>query len=130
MEIKLTHAESEKYFYNALCNGLGQFESYGGRLSLKKECYLDSRKELQEKDSKAFICIEDVYMQGLRMGRHLFYKDEEDESLNCSICIEDIHNKVCNTPSFHLQNMINKNDDADTADVILQTVVFSEVIFG
>jgi hypothetical protein len=41
-----------------------------------------------------------------------------------------LHNKVQETPIEHLMDAINENDDAYTADVILQTVFYGEVIFG
>ena len=46
------------------------------------------------------------------------------------ITINDVHAKVQTTDSRHLLDMINEQDDAITADVILQTVIYGEVIFG
>jgi hypothetical protein len=46
------------------------------------------------------------------------------------ITINDVYERVQNTPLDHLLNMINEEDDADTADVILQTVFYNEVVFG
>jgi imidazole glycerol phosphate synthase subunit HisF len=44
--------------------------------------------------------------------------------------INDVYKRVQNTPLDHLLNMINEEDDAETADVILQTVFYNEVVFG
>ena len=42
----------------------------------------------------------------------------------------DVHERVQNTDTRHLLDAINEKDDADTADVILQSVFYGEVIFG
>ena len=46
------------------------------------------------------------------------------------ITINDVYERVQNTPFGHLLNMIEEDDDAETADVILQTVFYNEVVFG
>jgi hypothetical protein len=76
-------------------------------------------------------CFEDVLMEMLRMGKTLTMVDEEGEGDNNStITLKDVHERVSNTPVRHLMDMINEDDDADTADVIIQTVFFNEIIFG
>ena len=66
MKIMLTKDESEKCFYNALCNGLGYLESYGLELTYKKQDYEKARKNaVSEFDSP---CYEEVLMQILRNG--------------------------------------------------------------
>jgi hypothetical protein len=41
-----------------------------------------------------------------------------------------VHERVSKTPVKHLLNAVNEDGDAVTADVILQTVFFEEVVFG
>lgn len=129
MEITLTPKESEDYFYNALCNavGTGYMASYG----LEMDCvggektYSAAQKKLQNP------CYEDVLMQVLRDGGKLVFNDVEGEGDNTKeISLADVHARVCKTPMNHLSDMINENDDAVTADVLLQTVFFENVIFG
>ena len=43
---------------------------------------------------------------------------------------QKFHDKVQNAPAERILEMANENDDADTADVILQSVFFGEVIYG
>ena len=42
--------------------------------------------------------------------------------------------KLCRQPGvngdFHIQNVVNGNDDAETADVLLQTALFDKIVFG
>jgi hypothetical protein len=101
MTINLTHKQSEEYFYNALCNGLGYIES-GYGLELKYSSYEAQNALKKLKDSGANTCYEDIIM----------------------------HDKVQLAPVDRILEMANENDDADTADVILQSVFFGEVIFG
>ena len=44
--------------------------------------------------------------------------------------LNDVHERVALTPIRHLMDAINEDDDAITADCILQSVFFKEVVFG
>ena len=78
------------------------------------------------------ICYEDVLMQILRGGKKLKFVDVEDEESEQTkeISLADVHEKVCKMPIEHLNDYIEENDDATTADVLLQTVLYGEIIFG
>ena len=126
-KIILTPEESEEYFFNALCNavGTGYMSSYGLDLTTNQGEYNRARVKLENP------VYEDILMQILRDGGKLTFEDIEGDGDNTSsITLEDVHNKVQNTPVETLLDMINENDDADTADAILQTVFFNEIIFG
>lgn len=130
MEIILTPKESEEYFYNALCNGLPYIcDGYDLTFDYMKKDYQTSRQNLIDAGSLDFACFEDVLMQMLRDGFRLDLVDEDGED-RWSIRLRDVHERVKNTPIEHLVNMIKGNDDAVTADVILQTVFINDVIFG
>ena len=125
MKITLTKQESEELFYNSLCNGLEYISGYGIELDFAKSDY---EKAISNSKSS---CYEDVLMQILRDGNVLKVIDEEyDGEYNSSITLKDVHNKVQETPVEHLMDAINENDDACTADVILQTVFYEDIIFG
>ena len=132
MEIKLTPQESEEYFYNALCNGLGYTTSgYGLSLDYSDEEYGEAKEKLEKDNPKSLACFEDVLMEMLRMGYTLTMVDEEGEGDNNStITLKDVHERVSNAPARHILDMINENDDGDTADVIIQQVFFNDIIFG
>jgi type IV secretory pathway VirB4 component len=127
MTIKLSKQESEEYFYNALCNGLGYVES-GYYLSLRynKEEYKQSADKL--KKDGANVCYEDILMEILRQGHKINLYDLEGEEDHI-ISLKDVHEKVETIPLNYLMEMINEEDDADTADVILQTVFLGGIIF-
>lgn len=125
MKISLTPIESEDYFFNALCNGLHELGQYGIELDYIEDEYKLSRASLGPNAP----CFEDVLMQMLRDGYKLAFTDTEAEE-TMFITMNDVHAKVQTTDSRHLLDMINEQDDAVTADVILQTVIYGEVIFG
>lgn len=134
-ELKLSPAESESFFFNALCNGLGTLKSYGLELCWKKEDYTNAKKGLQKKMEsgaipKEDICFEDVLMEILRIGKSLELFDHENGEKPQFISMSDVHERVSLAPFDHLSDMIEERDDAVTADVILQTVFYQEVIFG
>ena len=125
MTIKLTTQESEEYFYNALCNGLLYISDYGLKMSYSKEHYDQAKSKLTSP------CFEDVLMQILRDGNTFGFEDLEcDGEYSKQITLEDVHNKMSTVDPNRLLEMVNEDDDAETADVILQTVFYDEVIFG
>lgn len=131
MEIKLNAKESEEYFHNALCNGLSYISSYGLSLDCSDSEYKAAAGKLIKASPTSAVCFEDILMQMLRDGNTITLIDEEcDGEYTKSITMEDVHNRVQKTQLNHLMNMINENDDAETADVILQTVFFEDIIFG
>lgn len=134
MEIKLSKEESEKYFHNALCNHFG-VSGYGLEFSYDKKDRAKAIKSLEAKRAKDKIkdtvCREDVWMEILRTGGKLKVIDHEcDGEYTRSITLKDVHERVQKTQLRSLMDMINENDDADTADAIFQTVFFEEIIFG
>ena len=125
MKVTLTKKESEELFYNSICNGLEYISAYGIKLDFAKSDYAKAKSKLGSP------CYEDVLIQILRDGGELKMVDYEyDGEYNKSITLKDVHNKVQETPIEHLMDAINENDDACTADVILQTVFYGEIIFG
>ena len=125
MKIILTKEESEELFYNSICNGLDYISEYGIELDFTKSDY---EKAISNGKTS---CYEDIIMQILRDGNTLKIIDHEcDGEYNALITLENVHSRVQNTPTDHLMDAINENDDACTADVILQTVIYEDIIFG
>ena len=105
--------------------------SYGLSLDFSDDDYSDAKTKLGKESPGMFICFEDVLMEMLRMGKSLTLVDDEGEGdMNSTITIKDVHEKLCKAPVKHLMDMINEDDDADTADVIIQQVFYNEIIFG
>lgn len=124
MEIKLTNLEAETFFHNALCNGLGQISGYSITVDYSDKDYTAARKKLKNP------CYEDVLLQILKDGKELQFVDEEEGQDTVTILLADVYAKMPLVPFDHLTAMIEENDDADTADVILQTIIYGDIIFG
>jgi hypothetical protein len=129
MKIELTHEESEMYFHNALCNGLDYISGYGLELEVNLG-YIEAKKSLETKLPQVMLCYEDILMEVLKSGGKLTLIDREMDDEEFSVTLEDVHNRVQKTDVSYLMDMINEEDDACTADVILQTVFFGNVIYG
>ncbi len=127
MKINLTPEESETYFHNSLCNG-HQIADYGLQLDYDMTEYKQASDRLKAKGESP--CLEDMWMEILRGGGTLTLVDEENGEDPSTITLADVHERVQNTPTKHLLDAINEHDDGDTADVILQTVFYGDVIFG
>ncbi len=131
MEIILTNEKSETMFHTALCNGLSYIHGYGLDLSYDEQDYKAASQKLKSEKPNEMICYEDVLLEILRMGNTLTLVDEEGEGENDStISLSDVHDRVSQTPIRFLTDMITGNDDAETADVIIQTVFYQDIIFG
>ena len=129
MNINLTHEESEAHFYNAICNGLGELKYYDLDLDYDAKEYKAAKQQLNTKQPDTQACWEDVLMEMLRSGNTLWIVDENDDERH-PITLDLVHERVQQTPVNHLMNAINENDDATTADCIIQTVIYGEVIYG
>jgi hypothetical protein len=98
---------------------------YGLSLTENKEDYQEARKKLESP------CYEDVLLQILRDGKTLTIEDEEgDGAYTQTITLADVHARVEKTPLRFLMQMIDETGDAETADVVIQTVFFQEIVFG
>ena len=133
MKIVLTKEEAEQHFHNALCNG-SNIRYYGLTLDYSDKDYAAAKKSLVKKQKtgkfKETICCEDIWLEILKIGGKLTLIDEENGMGNKSITLKTVHSRVAKTPLRHLMDAINEHDDADTADAIIQTVFYGEVIFG
>ena len=131
MTIQLTQQESEHHFHNALCNGLVEIVYYGLDLDYDDQKYKYAKTTLQTQSPTSIICHEDILMEMLKSGGTLTLLDNEDDDNEvASITISDVHERVSQTPIEHLMNAITENDDATTADVIIQTVFLNEIVYG
>lgn len=128
MKIELTKQEAEKFFYNALCNGLGYFESYDIELSYDKEEYKKARETAKAEDG-GNVCFEDVLLEMLKKGYTLKAIDENNEETHI-LTIDKMYHQMQEVPANTLLEMINENDDADTADIILQVCFIGEHTYG
>ena len=129
MTINLTPQESEQHFYDAVCNGLGELSYYDLELDYDDDEYKAAKQSWINKHPNEQACYEDILMEMLRNGNTLWINDLNDDEKH-PITLALVHERVQNTPIRHLMDAINENGDATTADCIIQTVVYGEVIYG
>lgn len=130
MEVLLNDKEVKEVLHNALCNGLGWISGYGLSVNISKEDYSNAKNSLKEANPDRTICIEDVFMKHLEDGYVLeFYDSEQEEHVGFTL-EQAKKNLKSEDVTKHIMDMLNENDDAITADCILQTALYGEVIFG
>lgn len=125
MTIVLTDEEKVTFFYNALCNIGGYLQGYGLNVNWDEKEYSDAKAKLTSP------CLEDVLIQILKDGGSLKIEDEEGEGENdATITMASLLANIETTPAERLLEMHNEEDDVVTADCIIQSVAYREVIFG
>ena len=124
--IKTTQEEKLNIVHTALCNGLSFMQGYDLEFDIigDKE---QARKNLKEKGKD--MCFEDFIIEVIRLDGDLQVKDYNDEQIH-HLNLESIEENFDNIVSKHILDVINGHDDAITADCILQTLIYGEVIYG
>lgn len=122
--INLSFAEKQEYFHNSLCNGLTYIYGYNLELVYDPKQYKEAKKGLKSP------CFEDVLMQILHNGGTLTLHDNEGNVDDSTITLNDMYERMDLTPYWALDELITENDDAETADAVLQTVFFKEIRFS
>lgn len=128
MEITIITTQEEKFqiIHTALCNGLGYMQGYDLEFDIDGD-EEQARKNLKEKGVD--ICVEDLMIEVIKLGGSLQVKDYNDDEIH-HLNLESIKDNFDNIDSKHILDMNNENDDAITADCILQTLIYGDVIFG
>ena len=125
MKIILTDQESENIFFDALCNGLSYVCGHGFEIEF------DSKDYAKAKTTTSNGSFEEVLMAILKNGGSLTLADVvNDGAETATISLQDVHERVSDVDAAVLIEAINEEGDADTADAVLQTVFFKEIIFG
>ncbi len=125
MTIQLTNEEKVTFFHTALCNIGGYLQGYGLNVNWDENEYKAAKAKLTNP------CLEDVLIQILKDGGSIKIEDEEGEGENdATITMESLLANIETTPDKYLMDMCNEEDDVVTADSIIQSVAYREIIFG
>ena len=132
MHTVATTEEKLNIVYLCLTTGLPYFVSYGFSMDYDSAEYQKAREALSTGNLTDTVCSEDVQKQMLRMGYGLRFIDEEslgEESvtLNLSV-IESNWDKVRAKDLAEMGE--DGNWDAETADCIMQCLLFGEIVYG
>lgn len=123
IEIKFSEQRSLELFQDALANGLIYLLGYGIDIDYYKIEYQQAREKLE------VPCYEDVLVQILKDGGTLDFIDFEEGNIT-TIYLEDVINNMPKVPLKTLLEVLEDKGDAISADVVLQTIIFGEVIYG
>ena len=126
MELVLSNEELENVIYNCLCDavGTGYLGGYGLTEDLEA---LNYNKYRAEGD-----CFEDVVMKALRAGEAFHVIDEEgDGEYNASFTLAEARERLSSEKiALDIMDVVNEMGDVITADSIIQTALYGEIIFG
>lgn len=130
MQILLTNEEVQDFFHSVLCNGaLTYFSGYGIEVDWKQD-YFDAAKQTLKAEGKS-ACYEDILLQLLKDGKELIFEDVEGEGDNTkNLNLATIYEKMPLVPAEYLLTLSNQEDDAGTGDIVLQTILYGEIMFG
>ena len=130
MKIVINKEELRTVIENALFNGLAWVQGYGLSVTIQREQYDTALAVIEAEGKLDTICYEDVLMQHLISGEALeFYDAEGEETVGFTLEQAKV-NLASEEGAEYVMDMLNENDDAITADSILQIAIYGEIIFG
>lgn len=111
-------------------SGFNFFPLYGLSVDYDEDIYRITADALKAKSTDT-VCHEDVLMAMIGAGHELTITDEEGggDSVG-SLSVRTIMKNWDAIDARHLLAIRDEQDDADTADCILQTLCFGSVIYG
>ena len=130
---ELSTQESESIFLDILCNciSMGYISGYGLELEYDKRDYNKVRDILNKELEYTTCSYEDVLMGILKSDGILKIVDVEgDDCYDANITLNDIHTKIQTAPIENLQNILDETGDVTDCDVVLQYMLYGEIIFG
>ena len=126
-----------KLVYLALTTGLTYFPDYGFHLEYNPTEYKQAREALEAGAPRPWdsltntICIEDIQTQMLVMGFGLTLVDDEGEGDNTQTLNWELIKKNWHHVTDTIKGEFNdENWDANTADLLMQYILFGEIVYG
>ena len=130
VSIKLTEDFKKEIIFNSLCNGLGQLQCYGLNLLWSDEDYTEAKKSYYQRTQRiSGACYEDILMELLEMKKRVVFEDLETGEF-FDLKLSDALTNLDNLPIWVIVQILEENDDGETADIVLQYCLFNEVVFG
>jgi len=132
MKIILNDNEVKHIIHDAFCNGTGVYGTL--ELTYRDVDYKEAKEALKKNKEPAWFLngsIEDIWIKMLDMGKTLYLVDMESmekEAFN----YESIKEKL-SADNEHMTKMIMESlaeeGDADTADNLMQYMVYGDIIY-
>lgn len=129
--MKLEESIIMELFHNALCNIGSYFNDHGIELDYNEDEYERAKENWKAKHPNQKPCIEDVLIQILEDGNELIWNDREGDGDNdCRLTKAMLIENFEFVPRDIIGAYLCENDDAETADSLIQSVLYKEIIFG
>lgn len=135
--VELTAQESETIFYDILCNciSMGYLNGYGLELTYDRKDYAYISSKMRDAGNgelhSNIPTYEEVLMGILKHDGILKVIDVEgDGCYDANITLNDIHTKIQTAPIDNLQNILDETGDVIDCDIVLQHMLYGEIIFG
>ena len=130
VSIKLTEDFKKEILLNSLCNGLGQLQAYGLELTFNDEDYTEAKKSYYQRNNQNSVaCYEDIILEILTNGKQISFLDHETDEI-FYLSFEMALSNLDKLEVERVIQLIDESDDSETADIVLQTCLFGEIIFG
>lgn len=127
MKFECVATEEEKLdvLFTSLCNTLDWVLSYGLILGYDNDEYKALRGTVDSHEG--------VLLAIVKNGGSLYFYDSESDATNVpegEISLVTLSTNWSRVPMVHMLNFARENDDAEDADVFLQTIAFGSVVYG
>lgn len=132
MELKLiaTQEEKLKLVYDCLTTGLPTLALSSFELDYKETDYEAAKASLIAKNFEGTICIEDVQTEIIRMGKSLTFIDHEGDGEKTRLNLKLINKNWDKIRTREISDYLAENWDSDTADNMMQCLLFGEIVYG
>ncbi len=119
--MQLSNEEKREILLSALCNS-GHF-AYG-------DMYVESDQDEFGREHCKTNIIEEIWMAVLENGRQLTIVDNIEAGEEHSFDLVKAYSQMDKLPKGIVADYLAGNDDADSADYVIETILFGEKIYG
>lgn len=123
--VELDENEVFDVLHSILCDGLYGLSNSGLRLEYEDVDYQAAKAKLTNP------CREDVWLQILKDGKTITFTDtegsEDDALLTLAKAIEGLKNPAI---ADEVKEMVEGDYDANTGDIVIQYILFGELVYG
>lgn len=132
MKITLTTDEKLSMVYEALTTDLPYFRDYGICISYDRTKYREAQEALTyNKKNNETVCVEDVWLELIKtVGITFCDIDEGIDNVDFNMALINNNSKWEKIPLNIIDSFVSENYDANDADILMQYLLYGEVVFG
>ena len=128
--VTATQEERLKVIHTAICNTWLFYNTL--RFKRNQTLHNETRIELQNSGrfKEDVVCFEDILVKMVADGAVIHIIDTEDDDIVGELSLAKIEKNWDKIDSKDLIYIINENEDADTADNILQYITLGNIVYS